>query len=543
MRIPDFDILWKSGHGASGEVWIARNRAGSLVALKTIEKSEQAARELAGLRSYFQIAGAPHLIRIFHIGEVGNVLYYTMELADNLGTEQVYIPATLGNLLQKKKRLSPAETIDLGRKLLDGLATLHRNGLIHRDIKPENILFVGGEPKLSDIGLIRSVTHSLSLGGTLGFIPPERLKSGTGGKDSADDLYALGKVLYCCLTGNAVEEYPSFPHSLLSPEYSHLNEVILTACNKNPALRFRSAGEFSRSLTEGGSGKKRGLSRCFQFRYLGVWLGAVILFTFAWQRLIPDLTSQSVEVVKEPLPLGGILHRTRLSMSASTGESGEEVTQTDSIDPVFEDFSPYELDSSPRSREVVFERFSGAEWQSIDSRNFRRSPDTLRGEANAEGGLRFMRPLEYPYAIRFEIDYEKLEDLLTFQVATLNTLGIDRSFYQWSLQKEQGKLILNPLEYQEENGERKILIHPVGQPKDTPGFHRVEMVQTSKMFRLYIDGELVLYAPSFFCGGYFAIFARGGDANFVELKNFELLKIFHQPECPPEKQYRLPGKG
>ena len=195
MRIPDFDILWKSGDGASGEVWIARNRAGSLVALKTIVKSEQAARELAGLRSYFQIAGAPHLIRILHIGEIENVLYYTMELADNLGTEEHYIPATLGNLLRKRKRLSPAETIELGRKLLDGLETLHQHGLIHRDIKPENILFVEGEPKLSDIGLVRSVSHSLSLGGTLGFIPPERLKSGVGAKDSTDDLYALGKVL------------------------------------------------------------------------------------------------------------------------------------------------------------------------------------------------------------------------------------------------------------------------------------------------------------------------------------------------------------
>ena len=157
--------------------------------------------------------------------------------------------------------------------------------------------------------------------------------------------------------------------------------------------------------------------------------------------------------------------------------------------------------------------------------------------------MRLMLPLDYAYAIRFEIDYSKLEDLLIFQVAALNAKGFDRSFYQWTLLKTQGKLTLKPLEYQAENGERKFQIKPIKQPKDTSGFHKVEMLQTSKIFRLYIDGELVLYAPSFFRGGYFTILYQGaGNSNFVELKNFELLKILHDPKCPPRKQYKLPNE-
>ena len=518
MQIPDFEILWKSGCGASGEVWIARNRAGSLVALKTIEKSEQAAGELAGLRSYFLIAGTPHLIRIFHIGEVDNILYYTMELADNLGTNERYIPATLDNLLRQKKRLSPAETAQLGRKLLDGLETLHQNRLIHRDIKPENILFVGGKPKLSDIGLIRSVSHSLGIGGTLGFIPPERLKAGTGAMSSADDLFALGKVLYCCLTGNDVEEYPVFPHSLLRPEYSQLNKVILTACNRDPAKRFRSAAEFSRALGRGAIGKRRLLPSFFRGRYLGFWLGAVIAFSCIWQRLTPEVVSSETGHV--PSALAG----DEFSPAENVPPGGSNY-----LEPTFSQASPDPFESILRHREMIPDSFSEKDWKLLSSKNLQLSNKTLRGWPDARGGVRLLLPLDYSYAIRFQIDYGRLDGLLIFRSSIWNPNGSEDSFIQWSLLRTQEHFTLNPLEFQEENGKRRILIHPVKQPRKTPGFHRVEMVQTTRMFGLYIDGELLLYAPGFFCGGYFTLFAVGGKSNFFELKNFELWHMSHLP--------------
>lgn len=68
--------------------------------------------------------------------------------------------------------------------------------------------------------------------------------------------------------------------------------------------------------------------------------------------------------------------------------------------------------------------------------------------------MRLMRPLDYVYAIRFKIDYAKLEDLLIFQIAILNAEGKERSFYQWTLSKTQGKLIVKPLEYQAENSRK-----------------------------------------------------------------------------------------
>ncbi len=524
MRIPDYDILWKCGHGAFGEVWIAQTRAGSLVALKTIGKSEQIEKELAGLRSYSRIADSPYLIRIFHIGEAGSMLYYTMELADNLGSEEHYIPATLANLLKEQNRFAPAETVELGLKLLAGLEALHGAGLVHRDIKPENILFVNGEPKLSDIGLVRSVSQSLSLGGTLGFIPPERLKSGSGGKSCADDLYALGKVLYCCLTGNGVEDYPSFPVSLLDDAYSSLNEAIRAACGKNITLRFKTPEEFRNALENGISGKQRIRAVAYRLRYwgAGLLLLAVALFSILWRlSAAPPSASPpaSSRVIQQP-----VAPRQKEPRSLQAGEM-----QT----------RPEKLDSPPRRPISMLRGFTASKWRNLDGGGF---PGIYNGKirfySENSGTFRLMLPLEFDYAIRFEVNYERLRDSLTFQVQS----PVHNTHYQWTLTKQDRQLSLSQLEYQTENGENKIYVTPRRQPPDTPGFHKVEMLQTARIFRLYIDGELVLFSPSFFIGGYFAISIPEPTGSYlVELKDFELLRIPHDPNCPPDRQYQLPN--
>jgi len=57
--------------------------------------------------------------------------------------------------------------------LTSALAFLHEQGLVHRDIKPSNIIFVQGQPKLADIGLVAGSDETSSFVGTEGFIPPE----------------------------------------------------------------------------------------------------------------------------------------------------------------------------------------------------------------------------------------------------------------------------------------------------------------------------------------------------------------------------------
>ncbi len=569
MQIPDYELLQKCGHGAYGEVWIARSRSGQLVALKIIHRSEQVEKEFAGLTHYVKIGDSPHLIRIFHVGETDGSLYYTMELADNLGDEESYIPATLAEVLKRRKCLAPDETVELGRMLLDGLKTLHAARLAHRDLKPENILYVNGIPKLSDIGLVRSVSQTLTMGGTLGFIPPERLRSGSTGKGHADDLYALGKVLYCCLTGNRVDLFPSFPRDLIGDRESRrLNQVILAACAQDRFHRFRDTEEFRLALTDGMSSKKHLLSMAFRCRY---YAGALLLiFTglaLLWPLLGPKPESVPVPPARskeptipnqwpsedtenatpngnEPEPLlefGTIAQRSQLDIIAY----GDGVLYVPDDEDVLHHgkFIPRQLDGAPRRLQSVFaDQFASDQaWDMADAYNFTIFDHTLI--VGSRGMARLKQLLPSPYLIRFDIDVSDLGGEVVLQVAALDRQGRERAAYQWTLSRNgEGKLAVSPLTYRPEMGEAIVFMPLGGQPEDTKKVAKVEMLQTESLFRVYVDGKLIHYAPSFFLGGTFGFGAnpqRGGG--YWRIGNFRLFSIPHDPGCPPEEQYRLPG--
>jgi serine/threonine protein kinase len=94
---------------------------------------------------------------------------------------------------------------DVACQVAGALAEAHQQGLIHRDIKPSNILLTPeGQAKLLDFGLVRCVRDSRRTEpgvvlGSLDYMPPEQACAGT--VDHRADLYALGGVLYWCLTG------------------------------------------------------------------------------------------------------------------------------------------------------------------------------------------------------------------------------------------------------------------------------------------------------------------------------------------------------
>ena len=235
-------LLQKCGEGAYGEVWLAHDAIGANVALKIIKNGGRySERELAGLKNY-KDCNHPNLLKIRYVEITQDYIYCTMDAADDLNHGNgEYQPDTLANRLRKYGRLDGKEITDMLDGLLSGLEELHKHGLVHRDIKPDNILWVNGRATLADVGLI-AFEGAGSLVGTPGFLSPRVLEGNPA--EASDDFYALGKVIYCALTGLAVAEYPSLPADMTISVDANLNKALRESCT----VPINSTAEFRKLL-------------------------------------------------------------------------------------------------------------------------------------------------------------------------------------------------------------------------------------------------------------------------------------------------------
>ena len=250
--VPDHTLLHRIGRGAYGDVWLARNALGTLRAVKIVYRARfkddrPYEREFHGILKFEPISRTHEgLVQVLHVGrsDEAGCFYYVMELADGAGgvlSEADYSPRTLHSELARRRRLAPTDAAKLVLRLGGALAHLHAHGLVHRDIKPSNVIFVGGQPKLADIGLVTDVGSSHSFVGTEGFIPPE----GPGTQQA--DLYGLGKLLYELATGRDRMDFPQLPPAVTrlpdGDSLLELNEVMTRACAPEPTQRYASATE------------------------------------------------------------------------------------------------------------------------------------------------------------------------------------------------------------------------------------------------------------------------------------------------------------
>src|SRR5262245_23997761 len=286
--IPGHELLVRIGGGGYGEVWLAKTAVGTLRAVKvvyrrTFDRAEHFEREFKGLQKFEPISRSHEgFVDILQLGrnDPAGYFYYVMEVADaaaknandecqspketrnpneqrnvgrsgvrtsgfgipssfDIGHSEFYAPRTLRHDLRDRGLLPLADCLSIGLKLASALDHLHKAGLVHRDIKPSNIIFVNGEPKLADIGLVTTIEEAHSMVGTAGYIPPE------GPGTSQADIYSLGKVLYEAAFGKDRQEFPQLPPDLQSrPEHAgllELNEVIVKACTSEVSQRYKSA--------------------------------------------------------------------------------------------------------------------------------------------------------------------------------------------------------------------------------------------------------------------------------------------------------------
>ena len=251
--IAGYTVLGICGRGAYGDVFRVSDSLGAELALKLLPPGKGAERELDALIR-FRACRHPNLLTVLHIGELPDGrIFYTMDLADPKEVFPEYSPDTLAARLTGEP-FAPEEAERILRELLAGLNELHRARLLHRDIKPANILFIRGRAVLADIGLVAD-DASASLIGTPDYMPAELLKSHRP-MTPADDCYALGLVLYCMLTGEAPDRFPSVPKTLRDPAALRLLKIAEMACTP-PG--FPAASAFLEQLDRPVfSGKKHG---------------------------------------------------------------------------------------------------------------------------------------------------------------------------------------------------------------------------------------------------------------------------------------------
>ena len=200
--VAGYRIERELGRGASGAVFLARDEhLDRPVALKLLSP-ELAADERFRERFLRESRIVAHLdhpgvVSVYAAGEQDGRLYLAMRYVDE---------GDLGEAIERDGRLEPDRTLRILRQVGEALDAAHAEGLIHRDVKPGNVLVGAGDRAyLADFGLAKHATTVQSLSrespfsGTIAYVAPEQIQGGP--IDGRCDVYALGCVIFECLTG------------------------------------------------------------------------------------------------------------------------------------------------------------------------------------------------------------------------------------------------------------------------------------------------------------------------------------------------------
>ena len=261
--VGSYRVVAVLGRGGMGVVCLAERADGIFeqrVAIKVIQSSDPAGFLLDRFQQERRILAQlshPHIAGLLDGGQTADGFpYLVME----------YVAGQSLDVFCDRAQLSVRARLELFLKICDAVQYAHQNLIVHRDLKPANVLVTAdGQPKLLDFGIAKVIDPS-SAGSaqastrvlTPEYASPEQIRGDP--ITTATDIYSLGAVLYQLLSGEP-------PHAIanLSPLQAaqaiadaevapvprlpaDLNAILRHALHKDPARRYRSAGDFARDI-------------------------------------------------------------------------------------------------------------------------------------------------------------------------------------------------------------------------------------------------------------------------------------------------------
>jgi WD40 repeat protein len=262
-QVPGYDLLGEVGRGGMGVVYRARHRTlNRTVALKVMLAGAHASEsDQARFRSEATAVARlnhPNIVQIHEVGEHAGVPYLALEYCEGGSLEQKLAGTPL----------PPKEAANLVATLARAVSAAHECKIVHRDLKPANVLLAAdGTPKVTDFGLAKDMgasgrTASGAVVGTPSYMAPEQAAAQREKVGPASDVYALGAILYECLTGRppfkgptpldtlmqVVADEPVPPRQLQPGLPRDLETVCLKCLHKEPHKRYPSAAELTNDL-------------------------------------------------------------------------------------------------------------------------------------------------------------------------------------------------------------------------------------------------------------------------------------------------------
>jgi ABC-type branched-subunit amino acid transport system substrate-binding protein len=188
----------------------------------------------------------PNVIPIYEAGEHDGQLYLAMRFVEG---------SDLKSVLEREGKLAPERALAILAQVAGALDAAHRRALVHRDVKPANVLLdEEGHVYLTDFGITKQLggasTGTGRVVGTLDYLAPEQIRGDP--VDGRTDIYALGCVLYECLSGTppfrrTTEAETMWAHMRDQPaslrDHPTLDPVVRKALAKDPEKRYATCAE------------------------------------------------------------------------------------------------------------------------------------------------------------------------------------------------------------------------------------------------------------------------------------------------------------